>query len=93
MKRSKLFLGVTTCLLAVAGVAATKVARFNTVTAGYIPAAGGCVKVLAQPCTIGDAGLGDCLYVTTNGNAIPLYTAIGASPKCSRKYFLDNEGQ
>jgi hypothetical protein len=35
MKRSKLFLGATACLLAIAGVAATKTAKFGTFDAFY----------------------------------------------------------
>ena len=36
MKRSKIFLGTTTCLLAIAGAAATKAHYFNTIQAYYI---------------------------------------------------------
>jgi hypothetical protein len=35
MKRSKIFLGVTTCLLAIAGVAATKAHYQGTITKAY----------------------------------------------------------
>jgi hypothetical protein len=35
MKRSQIFLGTTTCILAIAGVAAAKVSRFDTVKTRY----------------------------------------------------------
>jgi type 1 fimbria pilin len=50
MNRSKIFLGVTTCLLAVAGVAAAK--RFgSSITRWYVTANSHCVVSPAITCT------------------------------------------
>ena len=50
MKHSKIFLGVTTCLLGIAALAASK-AKFNSITASYY--------------TAGASGaVGNCLTVT-----------------------------
>jgi len=91
MNRSKIFLGATTCLLAIAGVAATKVAKFKIATVTYFtqvvpigPRA--CVSATQQPCTAGPSGTVRCYYYTTGPfhtvTSFPLYTGVNASTPC-----------
>ena len=55
MKRTKLFLGITTCVLAVAGVAATKAARFAATITSYYCTVGkaSCVTLTVPSCAPG----------------------------------------
>ena len=59
MKRSKIFLGVTTCLLAIVGIAATKTHRFTNSAFGCYP-----TKSVGGRCTRASAPF------FTNGSAI-----------------------
>ena len=91
MRRSKIFLSVTTCLLAIAGVAATKAAKFGSTTVTYftqIRPLGGphsCVKIIQQPCAY--IPMGDRCYGYTLGGTLttfPLYTGINNNVPCSQ---------
>jgi len=88
MNRSKIFLGATASLLAVAGVAATKAAKFGNFTVCYFtqvnvlnPAK---IIVPHQPCTITALPGARCFYYTTGPlhtlTGFPLYTAVGTAP-------------
>jgi hypothetical protein len=86
MKRSKVFLGITTTLLAIAGFAATKANR-STVTAKYKPVnscvsygttgqAATTVKATGQvTLTAGGSNVGKTLFTATNSLCShPLYS-------------------
>lgn len=87
MKRSKVFLGVTTALLGIAAFAAAKTAKFGTPTEAYYSnGSGACIvdaqrqfftKVLdasSKPATLGDI------------NATPLYSFNASCNSASRLY-------
>jgi len=91
MKHSKIFLGATTCLLAVAGVAATKAAKFGHTFSTYytqVSVIGArCVVAMSnQPCTITPAALPRCFYYTVGPlhkvTTFPLYTGVNSSTPC-----------
>ena len=92
MKRSKIFLGTTTCLLAIIGVAATKAAKFGNTSVSYFtqvrPASQphACVTVSAQPCTVIVTG-NQCRYYTSGGTVttFPLYTGVNTDALCTVK--------
>ena len=84
MKRSKIFLGATTCLLAIAGVAAAKHFR-NPITRWYVTDAGAtkhCVATGSITCVYNSAKTATCLYqnlaVFTSG-------ATGDATNCLHK--------
>ena len=71
MRRSRIFLGATTCLLAVAGVAAAKMSAFRTTTVRYYCtkpgtaiAPGHCVTYTLQNC-VANGPTFTCKYPTT----------------------------
>ena len=73
MKRSKIFLGATTALLAIAGVAAAK-HYSGSKTAFYISSGGNyCLSAPAQPCT--QTGSTDCKYTTSHNAQVLTFTA------------------
>jgi hypothetical protein len=74
MKRSKIFLSTITCILAIAGVMATKT-NLRGINATYYTGNGICKEVKLQACTILNTGI-RCMYVTTGGTRFPLYTAV-----------------
>jgi len=89
MNRSKIFLGATATLLAVAGVAATKAAKFGHLTICYFTQvqATGNVKIILtnQPCKISVDPLAPrCFYYTVGPlhtvTSFPLYTGVGPAP-------------
>jgi len=91
MNRSKIFLGASATLLAVAGVAATRAAKFGTITACYYTQVNALnpAKIIVgnQPCTVTTNPLFPrCIYYTTGpdhtGTSFPLYTGIGPN-KCT----------
>ena len=91
MKRSRIFLGATTCLLAVAGVAATKAAKFGSTKATYFTqkAIGGqhaCILVTNQPCALVPNGI-QCKYYTVGHHvtSFPLYTGISTTNGCTNQ--------
>jgi hypothetical protein len=84
MKRSKIFLGVTTCLLAVAGVAAAK--RFGPSTTRYYITLGTtkCLAASGLPCVKNTA---------TNANPCTVSfqtTHLGMTKTWSRSVYTDN---
>ena len=92
MNRSKIFLGATTCLLAVAGVAATKVAKFGVTVATYytqVQITGNvCVtSPITQPCRFLAVVTDQCFYYTAGPlhklTTFPLFTAINPGTKCT----------
>ena len=92
MKHSKVFLGVTACLLGVAALAASK-AKFNSITASYYTAgpsgsAGVCLTVTnITNVTITSTGHGRLTVPGTGvyaGNL--LYTGVAAT-KCVKPLF------
>jgi len=89
MKRSKIFLGVTTCLLAVAGVAAAN--RFTAISRWYVTdgtEAGHCV---ATPSTIlcvqDNTGTTTCT-VNVSGTHFKVYTtgSAGVPGNCLHEF-------
>jgi hypothetical protein len=81
MKRSKIFLGLTTCCLAIAGAVAAKVTHFGTVPGKYFTTGLHCVSRFL-PCGISLVGGATCVYSYSNilGNPIKtaVYTAVNA---------------
>jgi len=91
MKRSRIFLGLTTACLAIAGVVAAKATHFGTVKRLYITSqAGACVL---QPgignCVLDPNGTKTCVTVLS-GTPYTLYTQVNALGVCSNpvKYLL-----
>jgi len=64
MKRSRIFLGLTTVCLAIAGVVAAKASNFAKANGFYITSGGACVAGLSG-CVYNSAGTFTCL--TANG--------------------------
>jgi len=79
MKRSKIFLGVTTCLLAIAGVAAAK--RYSAVQRWYITAGNHCVRTGQINCLYDQSGKGQCTF---SGSNLTVYTSgsVGVAANC-----------
>jgi hypothetical protein len=89
MKRSKIFLGVTTCLLTIAGVAATR-ANFGNVKAcywtGVSQGVGTSVKLRGiSQCNTAQAGRLICTY-TVATTKYRLFTAVN----CVKPLFFTN---
>ncbi len=87
MNRSKIFLGATTCLLAVVGVAATKAHKFTTKKFGYFGTHGGaaptCNRISGhQWYTANTAGI-DVAQTKFNSHLYNVYTKSSASTACS----------
>jgi len=92
MKHSKLFLGATTCLLVIAGIAATKTAKFGATTVTYFTQvsilSNSCVTAhVLQPCAAFNCWNGNrCFYYTTGPDktvtSFPLYTGVNAAARC-----------
>jgi hypothetical protein len=79
MTRSKIFLGLTTCCLAIAGAVAAKVTHFGSVTAKYFTTGAHCVSATTFPCSVATGSLKTCIYTyTPNHTAIKIavYTAV-----------------
>jgi len=72
MKRSKVFLGVTTAILAVAGVAAAKHYGPPKTRLYLTHGLTACLQQTGITCTTG--GSNPCLFKTTNGSFIQIYT-------------------
>jgi hypothetical protein len=79
MKRSRIFLGATSALLAIAGVAAAKMAHFSSTTTRYycthIAAVGGriCVPYAFVNCQSQESGTITCYFTVLPGMS-PNYT-------------------
>jgi len=79
MKRSRIFLGATTALLAIAGIAAAKAHRIDPKTNWYYTKIVGgnaiCTKQLLTSCVNQPQGV-SCLYITlgTNHASFGVYT-------------------
>jgi hypothetical protein len=71
MKRSKIFLSVTTIILAIAAVAATK-AKKATIVTGYYSIGSGCTVGVSLACTTGTAK--NCTFVTSGQTHVALFT-------------------
>jgi len=93
MKRSRIFLGLTTACLAIAGVVAAKASHFNGVHRWYITSqAGACVlQPGIAPCVYNADGAKTCV-TTLSGTPFTLYT-INSLGVCTHpvKYDLDND--
>ena len=96
MQRSKIFLGATATLLAVAAVAATKAAKFGSSTVCYFTQVNAFspAKIIVphQPCTITALPGARCFYYTTGPlhtlTGFPLYTGVSTNPCVNPvKYF------
>jgi len=84
MKRSKIFLGVTTCLLAVAGVAAAK--RFSTsITRWYVTANNHCIVSPSITCTQFNSAANTCTVAlgTNPVKHFKIYTQGTVGPKAN----------
>lgn len=70
MKRSRIFLGVTTTLLAIAGIAAAKAHRSDLFQRYYYTKIVGanaiCTKVIFTACPDNSTGLTQCLWTKNN---------------------------
>lgn len=77
MKRSKIFLGVTTCLLAVAGAFASKAGTNKFIAATFYTSAGTCVQYTAPDCN----NTATAICKTAN-NVKTLYTSQDAGVHC-----------
>lgn len=86
MKRSKIFLAGTTCLLAIAGVAATKAHKITPRPVYYTSSNGHCTAVKVTACSLSGSG-GVCrtgvagtrtLYTISNA-ITPCHQVTGAS--------------
>jgi hypothetical protein len=86
MKRSKLFLAVTTGVLAIVGVAAAK-SRFQQTQAAYT-SGGSCVSVGSINATNNSNNGGSKLHTSTNTNAKTLYSL---ATTCHTPLFSDSE--
>ena len=74
MKRSRIFLGLTTTCLAVAGLVAAKATHFNDIKRWYVTDGGNCVcQPGIAPCFYDPFGALTCVTVVF-GRAFPLYT-------------------
>jgi len=88
MKRSKIFLGITTCMLAIAGVAAANHFR-GSITRWYITAGVGfpvtkhCVPSGSITCVYDNGKLTTCLYQN-----LAVFTSGTTGPKenCKNKF-------
>jgi len=78
MKRPKVFLAVTTCLLAIAGVAATKATKFGTTPGFYFTkqTSGNCVALPNENsfCDYLSSGLKTCITVIS-AKTYKIYTS------------------
>src|SRR5258707_537736 len=91
MKHSRIFLGATTCMLAIAGVAAAKMHKFFTNVTRYyctspptaLHSSKNCVPYALTNC-LSDGGITHtCKYVTTLGKIYTLYTnQVGSDKIC-----------
>jgi len=80
MKRSKIFLAGTTCLLAIAGVAATKAHKVGTRFVYYTSTNGLCTASKFTHCSINAVG-NPCRTGTTNLTKT-LYTKSSSATAC-----------
>jgi hypothetical protein len=78
MKRSKIFLGATTALLAVAGVAAAK-HYSHSKQLFYLSAGGNYCYAASVACT--KSGSQVCFYETAGGKSVVVFTKGPAGPK------------
>lgn len=88
MTRSKLFLGATSCLLAIAGVAAAKAHSFNAISGRYFSKEDGLGKCETTifsnlPATAHSAGIANLPYRSNLGvGTNPLYTFYTTTQTC-----------
>jgi hypothetical protein len=88
MKHSKLLLAISACLLAIAGIAASRVS-FRSIRACYFTGGGriGHVVIVSKaPCTITTTDV-KCVYQTVNHTDFPLYTY----PTCVKPLYYNAE--
>ena len=96
MKRSKIFLGLTTAILAVVGVAAAK--RFNGTVRYYLTSAEAyCKASPAELCKFVSGGSFIC-HTTVSGTSVQLFTkgpagVVGATNKCSTLLSYNESGE
>jgi hypothetical protein len=86
MKHSKIYLGITTCLLAIVGVAATKAHKFSAQASGYYS-----IGTSKQHCTrasVRSYFTDGTTQATTLTSAKPVFTA----PNCAHKLYSNNQG-
>jgi len=77
MKRSRIFLGLTTAFLAIAGVVAAKATHFDGIRRLYITSNGACVlqPAVQAPCICVPDGVYYCV-TALSGNPYFLYTQV-----------------
>jgi hypothetical protein len=98
MKRSKIFLGLTTAVLAVAGVAAAK--RFTPTTRFYITSNQTWCTQFTSDCNFTNNS-SDPICLTPATGAYPLYTKgpvgaitdVDSRTKCLQSLYYDKTGQ
>ena len=94
MKHSRFFLGISTALLAIAGVAATKAHRSPKVTVWYYtkinpnPMFQTCTRFALTRCTKNGTGA-QCFFRTEGGTQFPYYTKGGVHVICARFLFYN----
>lgn len=95
MNRSKLFLGATTCLLTIAGVAAAKINTYRSMIHRYycthvgttIATAGKCITYGLTNCPAVPNGVSICRFVTAFGvKKYTLYIFVSADPAVTLCY-------
>ena len=87
MKRSKIFLSVTTCLLAIAAFAASKASR-NSV-AGFYTSGGSCHSLSAGACFTKGSGTG-AVTCTVSGHKV--HTKCSGDVLSGNKLYTANSG-
>ena len=80
MKRSKMFLGLTTCCLAIAGVVAAKAHHFGTSPGYYFTALK--TKCVAATSTCDYDPSASTICLTVNKKVLEYYTLLTINGKC-----------
>jgi len=89
MKLSRIFLGLTTACLAIAGVVAAKVSHFDRGKGLYITTGGACVMQPGfAPCVYSPVGQFTCV-TTLSGTPFTLYTQITPVGVCKNPWKYD----
>jgi hypothetical protein len=87
MKRSKFFLGLTSGLLAIAGLVAAKSAKFHTFDFNFRAPNGACVA--GGSVTNAQTALNGPQLTTGNGNNYKMYTGIAApNSQCTDPIYI-----
>lgn len=80
MKHSKIFLGATTCLLAIVGVAATRAHKFSQTATGFYATkstGGACTRASVSPFYTSGTTIALTKYNGLNRDVYTLYSATG----------------